>query len=134
MVDLWERYPFRHCKVTDVEDRLLAHGFNNFVHLVNEDAAAAVDRFDDSSIDLLHVDLSNDGEKLTAIVPLYLPLLAPNGLLVIEGGSAARDRIGWMKEHSRPLIRNWLHSEWVNERFTWTTLEPFPSVTLMRPK
>jgi hypothetical protein len=104
------------------------------VHFRNEDATTARDRFEDGTVDLLHIDISNDGAKMADVVPLWERKLSesPNALLVIEGGSAARDRVEWMVTYAKPPLRTWLESQWVEARFSWLTLEPFPSITLLR--
>jgi predicted O-methyltransferase YrrM len=138
LVDLWDSYPYRHCSMADTKAHFAKNGLLEVPHcavrFLNADAAAACATFADGSVDFLHIDISNDGAKMAEVVPLWERKLSrePNALLVVEGGSAARDRIEWMTTYNKPPLRSWLESPWVMERFSWFTFEPFPSLTLLR--
>jgi len=138
LIDLWDSYPYRHCSMADTKAHFARNGLLSVSHcavnFLNADAAAACATFADGSVDFLHIDISNDGAKMAEVVPLWERKLnrEPNALLVIEGGSPARDRIEWMTTYNKPPLRSWLESPWVTERFSWLTFEPFPSLTLMR--
>ena len=138
LIDLWDSYPYRHCSMTDTKAHFAKNGLLDVPHCVvnflNADAAAACTTFADASVDFLHIDISNDGAKMAEVVPLWERKLSrsPNALLVIEGGSPARDRVEWMTTYNKPPLWSWLESPWVTERLTWFTFEPFPSLTLMK--
>lgn len=138
LIDLWDSYPYRHCSMADTKAHFAKNGLLDVPHcsvnFLNADAAAACATFGDGEVDFLHIDISNDGAKMAEVVPLWEQKLScdANALMVIEGGSAARDRIEWMTKYNKPPLRSWLQSPWVTERFTWFTFEPFPSLTLLR--
>ena len=138
LIDLWDSYPFRHCSMADTKGHFAKNGLLDVPHcavnFLNADAAAACATFADGSVDFLHIDISNDGAKMAEVVPSWERKLSrePNALLVVEGGSPARDRVEWMMTYNKSPLRSWLESRWVTERFTWFTFEPFPSLTLMR--
>jgi predicted O-methyltransferase YrrM len=138
LVDLWDEYPYRHCSQAQTEETFRRNGLlpppNCKIEFINADAGKIAGTFDDRSIDLLHVDISNDGEKMSTLMPIWEKKLnlGPNALVVMEGGSAARDRVEWMTKYNKLPLRPWLESPWVAERFSSFTFEPFPSLTLLR--
>jgi predicted O-methyltransferase YrrM len=138
LVDLWDDYPYRHCSIANTKSHFTRNGLLGMprcpVHFVNGDAAAALEHFSDGTVDLLHIDISNDGAKMAEVVPLWERKLShsPNALMILEGGSSARDRVDWMMKYDKPPIRPLLEGSWVSERFSTFTFEPFPSLTLLR--
>lgn len=138
LIDLWDGYRYRHCSMAVAKAHFARNGLLGLPHcpvqFVNADALSAADRFSDGTVDLLHIDISNDGAKLADVVPVWERKLsrAPNALVLLEGGSPQRDRVEWMVKYDKPPIRPWLESPWVSERFFAFTFEPFPSLTLLR--
>lgn len=135
-IDLWQDYPFNRCSI-DIprtlfsRNRLDGHTEPS-VFFLEEDALFASTLFRLGCIDLLHIDLSNDGSVLASMVSDWEPKLADDGVILIEGGSVERDDVEWMHKYGKRPIREWLMSPWVNKHFNWVTLDPFPSLTIMR--
>jgi len=138
LIDLWDEYPYRHCSMADTKESFARNGLLGVAHcpvnFINADALSAADRFADGSVDFLHVDISNDGDKMADIIPIWERKLSrePNALMVLEGGSAARDKIEWMTKYEKRPLRSWLEDPWVSERFCWFVVNPFPSITVIR--
>lgn len=135
-IDLWQNYPFNRCSV-DIARKLFSRNrldghTEPGVFFMEEDALFASTSFQRACIDLLHIDLSNDGARLAEIVPEWEPKVCATGTILIEGGSLERDNVEWMAKYNKRPIQDWLASPWVAERFTWTTLNPFPSLTILR--
>jgi hypothetical protein len=138
MIDLWDEYPYRHCSAEETRSHFARNALLDIaecaVNFINADAYDAASRFDGGSVDLLHIDISNDGDKMAEIVPIWEQKLSPspNATLLIEGGSIERDRIEWMPKYHKAPLRPWLEGPWVSERFSRMTLDPFPSITMLR--
>ena len=62
--DLWEDYPYKHGRMVDVQDALNLSNVSQFVTLYKKDAFDVYKGYEDLSVCLLHVDLSNDGENI----------------------------------------------------------------------
>lgn len=58
----------------------------------------------DESLDWLHVDIANDGEVFRRVKEWYWPKVRPGGLVLLEGGSEARDRVSWMTDFGKTPI------------------------------
>ena len=136
LVDLWDKYLHRHCSLDVTRQNFARNGFRSLkgcnVVFCEEDAVLASCRFADGSVDFLHVDLANDGLVLAEVFEVWEPRLSSRALVVIEGGSTERDAVEWMGKYNKEPIGWWLNSPWVLDRFSCLTLEPFPSMTLMR--
>ncbi len=51
--------------------------------------------------DLIHIDIANDGDVFKFALEHYLPKVRAGGVLLLEGGSVARDGVAWMKEYDK---------------------------------
>ena len=54
--------------------------------------------------DLIHIDISNDGEVYDFAVKNYLPLV--NKVLLLEGPSVERDNVDWMISYNKKPINS----------------------------
>ena len=54
--------------------------------------------------DIIHIDVANDGDVFEFAIKHYLPLLAPGGVMLLEGGSPERDKVPWMNEYGKRPI------------------------------
>ena len=54
--------------------------------------------------DIIHIDVANDGDVFEFAITHYLPLLAPGGVMLLEGGSQERDKVPWMNEYGKRSI------------------------------
>lgn len=79
--------------------------------------------------DIIHIDIANNGHVYQTAVERYLPLLNPGGFLILEGGSEKRDKVEWMEEYQKPLIRPYLESL---DKKRWKVIGDFPSLTIIR--
>lgn len=127
--DLWEKYEFSSVPCSVAENNLKE--FKNIVSLYLRDAVGVDKKY--KKVDILHVDLSNDGEKLEKIIPAWIDKV--NQLIIIEGGSDERDNFDWMIEFKKKPIKKWL-KEFSRSRgdIEYFTFDPFLSVTVMRKK
>jgi hypothetical protein len=125
--DLFAKYPFRHAVFDEVWSRCRTAHLDPYITLRqgNEKDAFA----HHSEVDILHVDLSNDGEIYRKLFSQWADKVRLAVLL--EGGSAERDRIPWMHEHNKPSIAEAIselrkgYPDWI-----FTVVDPFPSMTL----
>lgn len=136
LIDLWDEYPYRHCSLQSTQQKfeknqLLATEYlRTCFHNLNAFEAQA--EFETAAIDLLHIDISNDGKSLQQALSLWHDKLCASALLLIEGGSAERDEINWMVKYDKQPIRQFLNSDWFRDRYEFMTLQPFPSLTIAR--
>lgn len=127
--DLWEKYPFRSVPKSVAEKNLKK--FKNIISLKQQDAIGVEKKY--KTIDILHVDISNDGEKLEKIISPWIDKVRQ--LMIIEGGSREHDELDWMVKYEKIPIRKWLE-DFSRRRgdIEYFTVEPFLSVTLIHKK
>lgn len=127
--DLWDSYEFSSVPQSVAEKNLKE--FKNIVSFNSGDAVGVDKEY--KKIDILHVDISNDGEKLEKIIPVWIDKVRE--LIIIEGGSEEHDKLDWMIKYKKMPIRKWL-GEFSRRRkdIEYFTIEPYLSVTLMRKK
>ena len=127
--DFWENYEFDSVPKSVAEKNLKK--FENIVNLRLQDAIGIDAKY--RKIDILHIDLSNDGEKLEKIIPLWIDKVQQ--IVIIEGGSDERDNLNWMIKYKKKPIKKWLEDfSRKRDKIEYITFEPFPSVTIFRKK
>jgi len=129
--DLWDEYEYKHGKIEDVCSMLNTNGLGKEVQLGNCDAFKIAKSFLDNSIDFLHMDISNDGDKLIRTLDVWGDKISKNGMIVFEGGSKERDE-GWIKEYGyKPIRHELINNPIVYENWDIQIMLPFPSLTLL---
>jgi hypothetical protein len=125
--DLFEEYPYRHETYANVVARIDAAQLGPYASVHQRDARNVNEQVD--AVDYLHVDLSNDGETFRWVFDRWAHKVRQ--AIVLEGGSAARDQVGWMLTYARAPIAPAVAGIRA-ERPEWliTVLEPFPSMTV----
>lgn len=143
--DLWETYKFNSVPKAIAEKNL--RKFKDIVRFELRDAVGVDKLYKEidpvrgrgtlralatsNGVDILHVDVGNEGEILGNIIPHWIDKIGQ--FIIIEGGSAERDKIRWMIKYKKAPIAGWL-KDFANRRddIEYFTIEPFPSVTIIR--
>ena len=83
----------------------------------------------EDNIDIIHIDIANNGDTYEYAIQYYLPKLSPTGIMLLEGGSQERDEVEWMKQYNKPKIVPIL-TKYAND-YTIKTFGNHPSLTLI---
>jgi hypothetical protein len=123
--DLFDDFPYNAANYEFVINK-----YNNFsnVSIYKRDFYNSVDIYDDNSIDILHIDIANNGDTFEFAIKNYLPKV--RGVMIMEGGSRERDDIEWMTKYNKTKILPVLKK--YENYVKITVLEDFPSITLIR--
>jgi len=81
---------------------------------------------DISNIDIIHIDIANNGDIFEYAIENYLPKLSENGILLMEGGSEKRDNVEWMVKYNKPRIQP------VVKKYGLNVIGTFPSITIIK--
>ncbi len=123
--DIFDEFPYNHAKFEDLRIK-----FGNIVRYGN--FYETYKNLKDQSIDLLHIDIANDGDVYEFFFRSYARKLTPNGLAILEGGSLERDRYDWMLKYNKapivPVIDKYRCD------FNIFVVPMFPSITLVSHK
>lgn len=83
------------------------------------------------NIDILHIDIANNGDVLEFVIQNYLQKLSKNGIILFEGGSHERDNVPWMNTYQKPKIEPIIKKYNSNE-LCIKVIGTFPSLTLIK--
>ena len=120
-VDLFEDYKYKNSNYDEIKKRFLQnknveirHGnfFNEFKRKNN--------------YDLIHIDISNDGDIFKFALDNYLPIT--NKIMILEGGSKERDSVEWMLKYNKPKINSFLQT--IEDKYQFQIVDKFPSITI----
>ena len=133
--DLFDDYPYKHGKAEDVRAMLEKEGVSHLVQLVKKDAYEAHEEFNDESVHLLHVDISNTGDTVDKIMERWDSKIVYHGIILFEGGTDERDEIEWMKKYNARLIKPALeNNKIIADRYVFATYLKFPGLTILLKK
>ena len=85
----------------------------------------------ETNIDIIHIDIANNGDVFEYAIQNYLPKLSENGILLLEGGSFERDNVEWMNKYNKPLI-NPVIQKYIKNNLNIQVVGSFPSITIIR--
>ena len=129
--DLFEDYPFKRESYDAVAKRIREFDLHDWAVTEQVDAFDVHHQFDE--IDLLHVDLSNDGDTYRRCFSQWAEKVKK--AMIFEGGSPDRDKVEWMVKYQKPSIVEALAEIRANyPDWNITVLDPFPSVTVAMPR
>ena len=125
--DLFEEYPYHHATYASVLRRIEACGLQRWAGIYPTDVWRIHQQLD--LVDVLHVDISNDGNTYRRIFSHWAQKVRQ--VILFEGGSAKRDRVDWMVKYGKdpiaPEIDEFRRS---NPDWIVVVLEPYPSLTV----
>jgi len=125
--DLFEEYKYKHKRFNSIQKKYETHK-NVSIDLM--DFQEVYKHHEDNSIDILHIDISNNGEIYRFAIDNYMPKVSKGGVMLLEGGSVERDNCQWMKDFKFPKIMPEL--EEIKKKHNVLVLEPHPSLTIIR--
>ena len=88
--------------------------------------------FEDGSIDIIHIDIANDGDVYDYCINNLMPKISDSGVMILEGGSKERDDIEWMIKYNKPKIREVLYR--YESEYRINVFNEFPSLTIITKK
>jgi predicted O-methyltransferase YrrM len=94
--DLFETYRYNNSRYNDAVKTIHGYGFGEIINLKRGDFEEL--NFEDS-FDLIHLDISNDGDKILDVFNRF-----PNSNILFEGGTLERDNVDWMSEYNKRKI------------------------------
>tara|TARA_B110001450_G_scaffold115712_1_gene109425 strand:+ start:9173 stop:9718 length:546 start_codon:yes stop_codon:yes gene_type:complete len=87
---------------------------------------------DDNSIDILHVDIANNGDVVEFVFNNYIDKVKKDGIIILEGGSKERDCIEWMNKYNKPKMKPVLKK--YSKDYDMLTIGNIPSITVIKIK
>ena len=91
-------------------------------------------KFKDGEIDILHIDIANNGDTYQHALDCYMQKVSLTGICILEGGSESRDNVYWMKQYNKPPIQPVLSNTENQQKYNILVLKDYPSITLITHK
>ena len=85
----------------------------------------------ETNIDIIHIDIANNGDVFEYAIKNYLPKLCENGILLLEGGSIERDKVEWMSKYNKTPIEPVIQKH-IKNNLNIQVIGSFPSITIIR--
>ena len=123
--DLFEDYEYSGPRYDDIELKFLKQ---KNVHIKKANYKNIYKFHADDSIDILHIDVSNNGDTYEYCLDKYMPKISQGGIVLLEGGSKERDDIEWMNKFNFPKIQPVINKT----KYKTLVLEQFPSLTIIK--
>jgi len=131
--DIWEDYEYRHSTQKEVQETIDGCGLSDFVTLHKQDAYTVHENYEDRSVHLLHIDISNDGDVFNTMLANWDSKVSHCGLILFEGGSEERDKVEWMVKYNKKPIRPEIsNNQLANTNYIYGGYNAFPSLTVMK--
>jgi predicted O-methyltransferase YrrM len=98
--DIWEKYAYKHTTISTAAANINKYGLSDFVEFRDYDFWNWLES-DKEQFDMLHLDISNDGDTIQQAYNSLQPQIENGALLVFEGGSVERDEEEWMIKYNK---------------------------------
>ena len=117
-------------------NRNIIYKFNQYknVKIKEGDFYEKFNSFKNNSIDILHIDIANNGDVYQFTIDNYLDKISRNGIIILEGGSLKRDSIKWMKKYNKPLIQPIIEKLKIRTDIIIEVIDKYPSLTIIMKK
>ncbi len=126
--DIFTRFNGNHANELNIRKKFM--DYSN-VTINDGDFYEVYKLYEDSSIDLIHIDIANNGDVYKFVFDNYMKKLSDNGILLLEGGSKERDNIEWMNKYNKPKISP-IIEEYKKKSFEIQTIGVLPSITICK--
>ena len=127
--DIFDKFNGNHA----IKDKIKKQ-FNKYdnVNINYGDFYDVYQKYEDKSIDILHIDIANNGDVFEFMFQNYVDKLKDDGIILMEGGSFQRDNIEWMIKYNKPEINPVLIK--YSDKFYIKTIGEIPSITIIKKK
>lgn len=124
--DIWDKYAYKHTTISTAVANVDQYGLSEFVEFRDHDFWKWL-KEDKEHFDMIHLDISNDGDTIQQAYDTLRPQLDRGALLVFEGGSVERDEEEWMIKYNKTSFNI------VKQNIQYTVLnESWPSISTIQ--
>ena len=125
--DIFNKFNGNHANYDDCTEKFKMY---KNVSIKDGDYYKIYNDIEDSSIDILHIDIANNGDVFQFAFDNYMPKITNDGIIILEGGSIERDNVQWMHKYNKPPILPIIlkNSRYLNIK----TIGTMPSITIAR--
>lgn len=133
--DLFEEYKYRNAALETAQKNVDEAGVGEFVTLHRQHADQVDSDYEDGSVGLLHIDLSNCGDTVRWAMEKWDRKMIHGGIILFEGGTDERDNVEWMLKFNRKPMKAELETNPIIEaNYVFATYMKFPGLTCLLKK
>ena len=125
--DIFEEFPYNSANFDKITEKFSVYS-NVSIH--RSDFYGAEEKFKNEEIDILHIDIANNGDVFEYTFEKYMSKVSQEGVCILEGGSSERDQVEWMTKFKKPQILPIIEKH--KNEYDIVTLEDYPSITMIR--
>ena len=113
-----------------IKDKI-THLFSPYknVNINYGDFYKVLNKYPDNSIDILHIDIANNGDVYEYAFNNYISKIKRSGIMLLEGGSKERDNVEWMIKYNKPKIEPVIQK--YKQKYDIKVIGNFPSITIV---
>ena len=123
--DIFENFNGNHPNKIELQNKF--QDFKN-VQIQFGDFYKMFEKYENNSIDILHIDIANNGDVYEYAIENYLRKVKSGGVILLEGGSESRDQVEWMSKYNKRPIRDYLKNL---PEHSFRVVGKFPSITII---
>jgi len=125
--DLFDEFPYNAANYNLINEK-----FGKFENIKIEklDFFKGFEKYENSSINILHVDIANNGDVFKFAIKNYFSKIKKGGCMILEGGSVERDNVEWMIKYNKKPIYPYL--QLIKDKYKIQILSKFPSITIIK--
>ena len=127
--DIFDEFPYNAANLLNIKNKF--KNFNN-VKIEKRNFYGSEHLFKSNSIDIIHIDIANNGKVFKYVFENYIDKLTNEGICILEGGSNQRDNVEWMKKYNKEKIVPVINS--FKNKFDILVLEDYPSITIVKKR
>lgn len=124
--DIFEDFDGNHASESEILEKFK---HDEHVSIDKKSIFSDMSELKDNSVDIIHVDVANDGAIYDYVLKTFWCKLKVGGVLMMEGGSPERDAVSWMDKYQKPSISDFLKTK-CNKAYK--VIGTYPSITLFR--
>lgn len=124
--DIFDKFNGKSADKQDLEQKF--HKFSN-VNIKAGDFYDIYRLYPNKSIDILHVDIANNGDVFDYVFNHYIDKIKDTGIILLEGGSEKRDNVEWMIKYNKTKIQPVI--EKYKDKYDIKVVGEYPSLTII---
>jgi len=127
--DIFDEFPFNRADYSQICELFKD---NPHINIRKRNFYESSHIYKDGEIDILHIDIANDGDVYEFAVNKFFPKVSQSGIMILEGGSKERDEVYWMRQFNKKPIMPYLSA--ISDKYIINTIQKYPSLTIIKRK
>ena len=125
--DIFDKFNGNHA----IKDKIIKQfSLYENVNISYGDFYEVLKKYPEKSIDILHIDIANNGDVYEYMFQNYIHKIKDDGIILMEGGSEERDNVEWMIKYDKSKINPVLDK--YRDNYDIKIVGEIPSITIIK--